>query len=107
MPHDKLRPLHARRRTGGFHLQFLAWVPLSGTVSSPKVNKVTPTTTCYLGSLWLLETYQMATRGQVLCQGLTQGLTNLGFPWLSQAEQWHVPRGTWQTRVPRGSCYSE
>ena len=37
--------------------------------------------------LYMLETYQMATRGQVLCQGLTQGLTNLGFPWLSQAEQ--------------------
>ena len=35
----------------------------------------------------VLETYQMATRGQVLCQGLTQGLNNLGFPWLSQAEQ--------------------
>ena len=35
----------------------------------------------------VLETYQMDTRGHVLCQGLTQGLTNLGFPWLSQAEQ--------------------
>ena len=55
----------------------------------------------------MLETYQMAKRGQVLCQRLTQGLTNLGFPWLSQAEQWHVPRGTWQTMVTRGSCYIE
>ena len=55
----------------------------------------------------LLETFQMATQGQVLCQGLTQGLTSLGFPWLSQAEQWHVPHGTWQTRVPCGSCYIE
>ena len=35
----------------------------------------------------VLETYQMATQGKVLYQGLTQGLTNLGFPWLSQAEQ--------------------
>ena len=56
----------------------------------------------------MLETCQMATRGQVLYQGLTlEGLTSLGFPWRSQAEQWHVPRGTWHAMVPRGSCYIE
>ena len=56
---------------------------------------------------FVLETCQMATRGKVLCQGITHGLISLGFPWLSQAEQWQVQRGTWQTRVPRGSCYIE
>ena len=79
---------------------------LAPALVSP-VASVSSTTFTAWDAQGVLETYQMATRGQVRCQGLTQGLTNLGFPWLSQAEQWQVPRGTWQTRVPRGSCYRE